>query len=80
MAKFVCSICGYVHEGDEAPEKCPQCRAPKEKFIEQKGEMTWASEHVVGVAKGAPEDAAVSTSGDAVIERIRDLFPTPSAK
>ena len=56
MAKFVCSICGYVHEGDEAPEKCPQCRAPKEKFIEQKGEMTWASEHVVGVAKGAPED------------------------
>ena len=33
--KFVCSVCGYVHEGNEAPEKCPQCKAPKEKFIAQ---------------------------------------------
>jgi len=56
MSKFVCSICGYVYEGDAAPEKCPQCGAPKEKFIEQAGEMTWAAEHVVGVAQGAPED------------------------
>ena len=46
--KFVCQICGYVHEGDEAPEKCPVCGAPKEKFTAQSGEMTWASEHVVG--------------------------------
>lgn len=56
MKKFVCSVCGYVHEGNEAPEKCPQCGAPKEKFIEQGGEMSWAAEHVVGVAQGAPED------------------------
>ncbi len=56
MAKWVCSVCGYVHEGDAAPEKCPVCKAPAEKFIEQKGEMEWAAEHVVGVAKGAPED------------------------
>ncbi|MCR4729238.1 MAG: NADH peroxidase [Lachnospiraceae bacterium] len=56
MAKYVCSVCGYVHEGDEAPDKCPVCQAPKEKFTKQEGEMTWASEHVVGVAKGAPED------------------------
>lgn len=56
MKKFVCSVCGYVHEGDEAPDFCPQCKAPKSKFVEQKGEMTWASEHVVGVAKGARED------------------------
>ncbi|MCR5278244.1 MAG: NADH peroxidase [Lachnospiraceae bacterium] len=56
MAKYVCSVCGYVHEGDEAPDKCPVCQAPKEKFVKQEGEMTWASEHVVGVAKGAPED------------------------
>ena len=34
MAKFVCSVCGYVYEGDEAPAQCPQCKAPKEKFIE----------------------------------------------
>ena len=56
MAKWVCSVCGYVHEGDEAPEKCPICKAPAEKFIKQDEEMSWASEHVVGVAKGAPED------------------------
>ena len=45
-----------VHEGETAPEFCPICKAPAEKFIEQGGEMTWASEHVVGVAKGVPED------------------------
>ena len=56
MAKWVCSVCGYVHEGDEPPENCPVCKAPAEKFNKQEGEMTWASEHVVGVAKGAPED------------------------
>ncbi len=54
--KFVCSVCGYVYEGDEAPAQCPQCNAPKEKFVAQKEGMTWAAEHVVGVAKGAPQD------------------------
>ena len=53
MAKWVCSVCGYVHEGDQAPEKCPQCGVPAEKFTKQaEGEMSWAAEHVVGVAKG----------------------------
>ena len=56
MAKYVCSVCGYVHEGDAPPEKCPQCKAPAKKFVEQAGEMTWAAEHVVGVAQGVPED------------------------
>ena len=56
MAKFVCSVCGYVYEGDEAPASCPQCKAPKEKFVKHSGEMSWAAEHVVGVAKGARED------------------------
>ncbi len=54
--KFVCSVCGYVYEGDAAPEQCPVCKAPASKFIAQNEEMTWASEHVVGVAKGVPED------------------------
>ena len=54
--KFVCSVCGYVHEGNEAPEKCPQCKAPKEKFVAQQEGLSWAAEHVVGVAKGAPQD------------------------
>ena len=60
MKKWVCPICGYVHEGDEPPAFCPQCKAPGSKFTEQKGAMTWAAEHVVGVGKqfGAdvPED------------------------
>ena len=56
MKKFVCSVCGYVFEGDAPPAQCPICKAPAEKFIKQDEEMSWASEHVVGVAKGAPED------------------------
>ena len=55
MKKFVCSVCGYVHEGDSAPDFCPQCKAPKEKFVEQGGEMSWAAEHVVGVGKSFGE-------------------------
>ena len=56
MKKFVCSVCGYVHVGPTAPDFCPVCKAPASKFIEQSEEMTWASEHVVGVAEGAPQD------------------------
>ena len=54
--KFVCSVCGYVHEGDAAPEKCPQCKVSAEKFVKQEEGRTWAAEHVVGVASDAPED------------------------
>ena len=56
MAKFICTVCGYVHEGDQPPEKCPQCKAPAEKFKLMDEDMAWAAEHVVGVAKGAPKD------------------------
>ena len=56
MKKFVCSVCGYVYEGETAPEKCPQCGAPASKFVEQSEGMSWAAEHVVGVAQGAPQD------------------------
>lgn len=56
MKKFICTVCGYVHEGSEAPEACPQCKAPKSKFMEQTGSVTYAAEHVVGVAKGVEKD------------------------
>ena len=56
MKKFVCSVCVYVYEGTEPPAQCPQCKAPASKFVEQAGEMTWAAEHVVGVAADVPED------------------------
>ncbi|MCR5758011.1 MAG: NADH peroxidase [Selenomonas sp.] len=51
MKKFVCTVCGYVHEGDVAPEVCPICKAPASKFVEQGGEMNYADEHHVGTAK-----------------------------
>ena len=56
MKKFVCSVCGYVYEGEAAPERCPQCKVPSDKFIEQGGDMTWAAEHVLGVASDVAED------------------------
>ena len=57
MAKFVCTVCGYVYEGDAAPEKCPVCGVGADKFKKmEEGEMTWAAEHEVGVAKGVSED------------------------
>lgn len=56
MKKFVCSVCGYVYEGDEPPEKCPQCGAPKEKFVEQKEASSFACEHEVGAAKGVDKE------------------------
>lgn len=53
MKKFICSICGFVFEGNEAPEQCPQCKAPKEKFTEKNDSiMHWADEHKIGVAEG----------------------------
>ncbi len=54
--KWVCSVCGYVYEGPEPPEKCPVCKAPASKFLKQESDKVWAAEHVVGVASDAPED------------------------
>ena len=66
MKKFVCSVCGYTHEGDSAPEKCPQCGVPAEKFNEVADEkLVWADEHKVGVAKGLDEW---------VVQGLRDNF------
>ena len=56
MKKFVCLVCGYVYEGESAPEECPICHAPASKFAEQSAEKTWAAEHVVGIAKDCPQE------------------------
>ena len=53
--KFICTVCGYVHEGNEAPEQCPLCKVSRDKFnevVETEGEMAWADEHRLGVAQG----------------------------
>ena len=51
MKKWVCPVCGYVHEGDTPPEECPVCHVPGSQFTLQAEEKTWAAEHVVGVGK-----------------------------
>ena len=57
MKKWKCTVCGYVHEGPNPPEFCPLCKQPASKFVPiEEGKREWAAEHVVGVAKGVPED------------------------
>ena len=56
MKKWVCTVCGYVHEGETAPEFCPVCKVPAEKFKLQEEDMSWAAEHELGVAQGVRED------------------------
>ena len=64
--KWTCTVCGYTHEGDTPPEKCPQCGVPAEKFQKvEEGELEWAAEHVVGVAQGVDEE---------IIQGLRDNF------
>lgn len=67
MKKFVCSVCGYVHHGDSAPEKCPQCGVPASKFneVSDDQELVYADEHKLGVAKGLDPE---------VIEGLRANF------
>ena len=66
MKKFVCSVCGYVYEGEAAPAQCPQCKAPASKFKEQASDdLSWAAEHVVGVAAGVDP---------AIVEGLRQNF------
>ena len=66
MQKFVCSVCGYVYEGESAPAACPLCGAPADKFVEQKEEnLAWADQHVVGVAQGVDEE---------IVQGLRENF------
>ncbi|MCQ2209835.1 MAG: NADH peroxidase [Paludibacteraceae bacterium] len=58
MAKFICTVCGYVHEGDEAPAQCPQCKVPASKFkkLDESEKISFVTEHEIGVAKGCDEE------------------------
>jgi rubrerythrin len=50
--KWTCPVCGYVFEGDAPPAECPQCKAPGSSFKPSgAGDMAWAAEHVIGIAK-----------------------------
>ncbi|MBC2465992.1 NADH peroxidase [Clostridium saccharobutylicum] len=56
MKKFVCTVCGYIYEGEAAPEKYPVCGVGADKFIEQSGDLAFADEHVIGVANGVDKE------------------------
>ncbi|MBQ4508759.1 MAG: NADH peroxidase [Paludibacteraceae bacterium] len=58
MAKWICPVCGYVHEGDTPPERCPQCKVPGEKFkkMEENAGLQFVTEHELGIAKAIPEN------------------------
>ncbi|HHY51953.1 MAG TPA: NADH peroxidase [Clostridiales bacterium] len=57
MTKYICTVCGYVHEGDTPPEFCPQCKAPASKFKPMnQGTVAWADEHRIGVAEGVDQE------------------------
>mgnify|MGYP001121790647 CR=1 FL=1 len=60
MKKFICTVCGYIYEGETAPEKCPMCKAPASKFKEleesAEGGLQFVDEHVIGVAKGCDDE------------------------
>ncbi len=57
MKRFICSVCGYVHDGDSAPERCPMCKVPADKFNEVvEGKLEFVQEHVIGVAKGCDDE------------------------
>ena len=73
MAKWVCSVCGYVHEGDTPPEFCPVCKAPGSKFNKQDAELSWAAEHVVGVGKVFGQDVPEDVQKE-IIEGLRSNF------
>ena len=67
MTKWICSVCGYVYEGEQAPEKCPQCKAPASKFTKaEASSVSWACEHAVGIAK--------SVDNQEIIDGLRENF------
>ena len=72
MKKFVCPVCGYVHEGDTPPEFCPVCKVPGSKFTEVTGEMKLAAEHVFGV--GTKLDNVPEEDKAYILEQLKANF------
>ena len=73
MKKWVCSVCGYVYEGEQPPVECPVCHVDGSKFIEQKAEKSWAAEHVVGVGKAFGADVPADVQNE-IVDGLRANF------
>ena len=72
MKQFVCPICGYVHEGNTPPEKCPQCGCAGSKFTEKNADaVTYATEHQIGIAKGVDAEVLEGLKANFAGECIR---------
>ena len=78
MAKYVCTVCGYVYEGETLPAdfKCPLCGVGADKFKKIEGEMTLAAEHEYGVYDSTVKNnAAVSDEDKAyILEQLKANF------
>ena len=73
MKKWVCPVCGYVHEGDVPPAECPVCHVSGDKFLLQSEEKSWAAEHVVGVGKVFGDDVPEEVRQE-IIDGLRANF------
>ena len=73
MKKFVCSVCGYVYEGENPPAECPVCHVGADKFVEQKEDKSWAAEHVVGVGKSFGNDVPEGVDEE-IVQGLRENF------
>ena len=70
--KWICPVCGYVHEGDTPPERCPQCKVPGSKFKElvENAGLQFVTEHVIGIAKEIPD----TEDGRFILQGLKDHF------
>ena len=72
MTKWICPVCGYVHEGDTAPEKCPMCKVPGSKFkkMDEGADLEFVTKHELGIAKDIPQ----TEEGAFVLQGLKDHF------
>lgn len=62
--KYVCPVCGYVHEGEKI-EFCPICKAKMVEAVEESANELWKDDHKVGIAQGLDEE---------IVKGLRDNF------
>ncbi|MBR1659265.1 MAG: NADH peroxidase, partial [Oscillospiraceae bacterium] len=82
MKKWVCTVCGYVYEGENPPSECPVCHASANKFKEQVGEMKLAAEHKFGVypemVKNNPD--VPDEAKQYILEQLKAMFTGETAE
>lgn len=59
MKKWQCVVCGYIYEGEEAPERCPMCGAAKEKFVLMEGDTGHTGKNLTGNWDGETEEVGL---------------------